>query len=139
MFKTVFFIFILSCFQLWGQSYVKWNVSIDKACKILNIDAEFEEGWHIYSQYQDENAGPIPTSITVEYGDQSLTRLAEPKPIVYFDKNFGGDVLYFEDYVRFRAALPSVYSGDVLVNVVYMMCNDEGCLPPIKKEFKLSI
>jgi hypothetical protein len=139
MFKTVSFIFILSCFQLWGQSHVDWNVSIEKTCKILHVDAEFEEGWHIYSQYQDEKTGPIPTSIIVKYGAQSLKKLTEPKPAVFYDKNFGGEVLYFEDRVRFKAALPDEYSGEVMITVIYMMCNDAGCLPPVKKEFKLII
>jgi thiol:disulfide interchange protein DsbD len=139
MFKIIPFILLSACFQLWGQSHVDWSVSIDKSCKVLHVDAQFEEGWHIYSQYQDENAGPIPTSIVVEYGTQSVQKLAEPKPVVYYDKNFGGNVLYFEDQVRFKAALPDEYSGEVLTTVIYMMCNDEGCLPPVKKEFKLSI
>jgi thiol:disulfide interchange protein DsbD len=139
MMKFMPFLFVLTSFQLWGQAHVKWSVEFEESCSVINVNAKIEEGWHIYSQHQSEEEGPIPTMITIEIGDLLLDSASEPKPIESFDENYGGKVLYFENNVAFRIALPKSESGEVLVKVVYMTCNEEGCLPPKLKEFKLTI
>lgn len=133
------FLFLLTSFQLWGQSHVNWNVNLEEECNVLTVNAEIEEGWHIYSQRQNEKAGPIPTQIIVEIGENVINSSAEPMPVKSFDENYGGEVLYFEDEVTFRTALPIDVKGEILVKVVYMLCNDEGCLPPEMEKFKLSL
>jgi thiol:disulfide interchange protein DsbD len=114
-------------------------LEFDEDCKVLVLSASIDEGWHIYSQHQNEKAGPIPTDISVEMIGSQLHEAAEPQPIKSFDENYGGEVLYFEDNVDFRFAIPVEYEGVINVKVVFMTCNEEGCLPPELKEFKISI
>lgn len=139
MMKFMPFLFLLTGFQLWSQSHVDWSVELEHECDVLTVDAKIGEGWHIYSQNQDEEAGPIPTQIIVEVGKNVIRSATEPTPVSSFDENYGGTVLYFENEVTFRTALPVDAKGEMTVKVVYMLCNDEGCLPPEMEEFKLSL
>lgn len=139
MMKFMPFLFVIASFQIWSQSHVDWSVQYSEACKVLTVSAEIEDGWHIYSQYQNEDEGPIPTQIIVEINNLKIDVASEPAPLKSFDKNYGGEVLYFENSVDFRVALPIDSSGEAIVKVVFMTCNEEGCLPPELKEFKLSL
>ncbi len=139
MIQIMPFLFVLTSFQLWAQSHVDWKLVLDKECKVLVLSAEIDEGWHIYSQYQNEKAGPIPTDITLELNGYEMHGASETQPIKSFDENYGGEVLYFENNVDFRCAIPVDYEGVISVKVVFMTCNEEGCLPPELKEFKISI
>ncbi len=138
MMKFMPFLFLLTSSQLFSQSHVEWDATVDD-CNVLVVSAEIDEGWHIYSQFQNEDAGPIPTEITVELDDREINIAAEPVCTVKYDENYGGEVRYFEGEVIFRVALPDDVEGDFNVRVVFMTCNEEGCLPPEMKEFKLSI
>lgn len=118
---------------------IDWSVDVDKDHQKLFIEATLEEGWHVYSQHQNPNDGPLPTRITLQTTDKELTDFSEPQPIAKIDSNYQAEVLYFEEHVRFEREILSEMKGDAEVEVVYMICNSEGCLPPSKKVFTVSL
>ncbi len=132
-------LFLLTSFQMLGQQHVEWTVNYDSNSNQLIIESIIDQGWHIYSQDQDEAIGPIATSFEIKAEDTVIRRVKEPAPIVKKDPNFGGELMYLEGQPQFKAKLPEGVRGVVTGEIVYMSCNEEGCLPPKMKKFKLII
>jgi thiol:disulfide interchange protein DsbD len=123
-----------------SQNEIKWDVNFNKANMELRMSAHLSEGWHIYSQYMDENAGPIPTSFEITGENIELVgKVEEPEPTEVYDENFGSDIAYFSEEATFIQKLEKDSKGTVNIEVVYMLCNDEGCLPPTVSEFKIEL
>lgn len=133
------FLILLTSFQLWGQQTVKWSAAYNGDSNQIELIAHIKKGWHIYSQNQNEDTGPVATSFEIIYGDTVVRSVEEPAPIVKKDPNFGGEVMYLENTPKFTTQLPEAFSGKVTIQVVFMSCNDEGCLPPELKELELII
>ena len=77
-----------------GQEKVSWDFSFDKETSSISIDANIEEGWHLYSQNLENEFGPIPTNF--EYITNESYKIVgttvEPTPIKEYDENFEGDM-----------------------------------------------
>jgi thiol:disulfide interchange protein DsbD len=138
--KILLVIFCLFSFYSISQNEIKWEIDYDKTESELKFNAKMADGWHIYSQFMDENAGPIPTSFEIKSGDIELIgNVEEPEPTKVYDENFGSDITYFSDEVIFTQKLKPNSKGMVNIEVVYMLCNDEGCLPPKVEAFEIEI
>ena len=138
--KNLLIIFCLISFYGNSQNEIKWDVDFDKTENELVFTAQLADGWHIYSQFMDENAGPIPTSFEIKGENIKLIdNVEEPEPIKKYDENFGSDIAYFSDEVIFTQKLKENSKGIVNIEIVYMLCNDEGCLPPTITEFEFEI
>lgn len=133
------FLLLVTSLQLFAQGRVEWGASYNANERQIIVTGHIDEGWHIYSQYQDEEMGPVATAFSVEYGDTIIEKLEEPKPVVKEDENFGGEVMYLEGSPQFTFDFPSLFFGKVTIEVVYMTCNEEGCLPPTLKKIDLII
>jgi DsbC/DsbD-like thiol-disulfide interchange protein len=128
------------------QNPVSWTYEAKKKSADtyeLVITADVESPWHIYSQNTGKG-GPIPTAIRIK--PNPLVTVSGPakelgKLEKTFDENFKTNVLYFSDKVQFvqtvkvKAGIKTNISG----TVEYMVCNDERCLPPVKKTFDLKL
>src|SRR5689334_9322310 len=103
----------------------------------LNLNATFQEGWHLYS-LTTPPGGPIPT--TAQLADNpavKAVKLYQPPPIRQFDKNFNLDTETFERHVDLPVTVtlaPDAKGAiELTANVRYQACNDRQCLPPRKK------
>jgi thiol:disulfide interchange protein DsbD len=107
----------------------------------IQIELVIPKGWHIYSMDSNPNIGPIPTEITFEKNEsiQFIGRPIEPKPIKKYDKNFQGDLLFFDNQVVFTQKVKIKESTELKGSITYMMCNDSKCLPPIDKDFIINL
>jgi len=88
---------------------VKWSYAakmISKTEAVVFLKATIDDGWHIYSAYQQEG-GPVPTAITfTPSAAYSLSgKLIEPNPQSKYEKSFKMPVSYFEDEVIFSQRL----------------------------------
>jgi hypothetical protein len=138
--KNLLVIFCLFSFYGMSQNEIKWDVNYDEAENELKLTAQLADGWHIYSQFMDENAGPIPTIFEVKGENIDLIGdVEEPEPTKVYDENFGSDIAYFSDTAIFKQKFSLDSKGLINIEVVYMLCNDEGCLPPVAKEFEIEI
>ena len=124
-----------------SQENVAWTLHYDNSTESIVIEADIEEGWHLYSQNIDKNVGPVPT--TFEYIENPainiIGKTTEPQSITKFDENFGGELSFFEGKVVFNQKIKVLNSTIQKGVITYMICNDEVCLPPKDVEFEVVI
>lgn len=142
MLKTIIsllFVFMISL--SFGQEKVEWSYSFDSESSTIQVKAGIAEGWHLYSQYIENEIGPIPTSITFEENEDYVIvgKTIEPESLKEYDPNFEGDLNFFKDEVVFTQKIKLEKSTTVNGVVTFMVCNDTMCLPPTDIEFSITI
>ena len=84
---------------------VTWDVNLypsaEEGLHDLVIHATVDSCWHIYSQDNDPNNGPVPTMFEFEWpqGIAPQGAVQECKPLEEYDPNFMMDLKYFEEEV----------------------------------------
>jgi len=102
----------------------------------VNILAEMDKEWHIYSIY-DVSDGPLPTEISISGPALgTVAPVREPKPLYVFDPGFETDTYYHEGDTEFIFPVRlkrNVQPGEhfIVVEVYYMVCNARLCYPPL--------
>lgn len=125
----------------WGQieDPVTWDVGLypseEAGLHDLVVHASVDACWHIYSQDNDPNEGPVPTMFEWDLpaGVAAVGDVEECTPIEEYDPNFMMDLKYFEEEVYWhqRLDLSGANSADTLKGyVVFMVCDASMCLPP---------
>ena len=149
-FRQVLFAYFLvafgSLFAQFGDNPVTWDVEIiqgeDNEYEI-RFEASIAEGWYIYSQDNDPNAGPIPT--TIEFNENA--DIALEGGIVEESSHLkeGLDPIWnqvikkYSDEVTFVQSFTVSESTSIKGYYEYMTCNDESCMPPEYVEFSLDV
>lgn len=121
---------------------VKWNIHIEDtptAEKSIVFTASIEKGWHLYDMNLPDG-GPVSTSFTFEKvkgAELSGEPVADAKPKVVYDEQFGMDLRWFPDAVTFtqKVRVTDAKKFRIEGEVEYMACNDETCLPPEREGF----
>ncbi|HWP54470.1 MAG TPA: protein-disulfide reductase DsbD domain-containing protein [Pyrinomonadaceae bacterium] len=116
---------------------IKWAVkavSIDAARINIELTAEIERGWHLYSTERVEG-GPSPTRITVapNQGFEIAGEIDSPAPHSAYDPNFQVATESYEGSVTFKIPLKSATARPgrrLRVQVRYQSCTATICLPP---------
>lgn len=107
----------------------------------LSFKATLKQGWHIYDVTLPDG-GPTPTHIELDgaKGVKLLEGLKpSKKPTSIFDPNFDMNLRWYTGSVTFeqKAQIEDpehfVLSGDL----VYMLCNNQTCLPPTRLPFDI--
>lgn len=132
---------------------VKWSLVGNNAPRAvvagrtvpITVQADIAKGWHIYSLTQ-QSGGPIPLRIAVQGSpDVSMRGVVKaPKPVKYFDKNFGITTELYSGSPRFT--IPVGVQGRtaaglrrVEVTARYQVCSDKLCLPPRTDTVRVSL
>lgn len=121
---------------------IKWDATVDQENdSIYNLvfTAKLEKGWHLYSQEVDED-GPIPTTFTFlsKDGIELLGKVQEPDVAAVYDDVFGMNIKFFEDKAIFVQRVKVLDPEAVIgVEVEFMVCDDEQCLPPDTVPFQI--
>lgn len=126
---------------------VKWSQSVNKLSDTeyeLVMKAEIEDKWHLYSQRDYGDDGPYPTEfIFPEAGKayELVGKVEESKTKDVFDKVFQMDISFFEKEATFtqKIKLKDAATKSIDAEVVFMVCDDEKCLPPTGKELKFDL
>lgn len=107
----------------------------------VQVKVEISEGWHLYSINSNPNIGPIPTKVTFETNKdvKLIDKVTEPTPIKKYDPNFKGELLYFNNEAVFTQKIEAIKSTSLKGNIMYMVCNNERCMPPVNKEFIIEL
>ena len=124
-----------------GQDEVKWTFNYDNQSNKVFFKAELKQHWHLYSQFIDEDLGPIPT--TFEFSENEYVRrvgaVKENNVQTVYDENFGGSLDIIEGKAVFSQEVilegPTTLKGSVL----FMLCDHNGCLPPDVVEFEIEM
>lgn len=138
-----FFLSLLTfiTFTALSQEEIVWSFSYDNPGKQLQMKANLAPGWHVYSTDLGGIAGPVPTGFEFEENKDVVLsgKVKEPQPKVEFDPNFEETVRYFDKEVIFTQKIDLKRSTMIKGSVVYMVCNDVMCLPPVEKKFEISL
>lgn len=110
----------------------------------LVLEANIEEGWHIYSTTEPRGAGPRPTTLEIQPGS-ALTqegKLVQPPPHRVHDEGFNMEVEEYPGAVAF--GIPVKISADAkgkqtaVVKARQQACKEGMCLPPRTDEVTIS-
>jgi thiol:disulfide interchange protein len=108
----------------------------------LQFKATIDEGWHLYSQFIEDD-GPVPTefTFTTEGGYSLVGTPKEGIPIEEFDPNFDMILKYFGHEAIFTQIVQVSSAEDFNLNgnVYFMVCDEAQCLPPEEVEFSFEI
>jgi hypothetical protein len=128
------------------QNPVSWKFEVKKKATsvyVITATATVDKPWHIYAQNTGKG-GPVATTFTFKPNplvkvDGKTTETGKLEKV--YDKNFKTEVLFYSNTVTFTQTV--VVKGNAKTNfggtVEYMVCNDEQCLPPVKKTFDLQL
>jgi len=109
----------------------------------VTLTATVEKPWHIYSQ-NTEKGGPIPTEVVFK-ANPLITKQGAVKENgkleKIYDNNFKVNVLYYANTVAFvqTVKLKGKVKTNISGTVEYMVCDDQQCLPPVKKSFDIKL
>ena len=137
--------FCLIGFLIVCQENVQWQAEVsDRNEKLVSIQiiAEIEAGWHLYSAQTPKNAGPIPIGFEVQknrFVKIKVPFVEKTKAIKKFDANFDSDVYIFED--KFLGEFKVKSKKDTILNMIvtYMICNEVMCLPPVDETLSIKL
>ena len=133
--------------QLTAQNHLTWNFSYDKSSKKIIIKGTIDKGWHLYSQKTPANAGPIPVSFSIakQKGIKLIGKCEEKlEPHEIFDVNFDSQVYLFENtYLAEQKIIikktKTQHLKQLTGSVLYMVCDDSRCMPPIEVPFTIQL
>lgn len=141
--KLLLLSLILCSGIIYGQENpVKWVGKVKKINNgeyLLEIKAELEPGWCIYSQ-DVPNGGPVATSISFENsGDYILdgkSRESSKDSITIEDDVFKMNLKKFYTTASFvqKIKIKNNKLRTIKANVSYMSCTDYTCMPPAEEE-----
>lgn len=109
----------------------------------VTITAHVPKPWHMYSQNMP-SGGPIPTKVVFNTNPlvKKIGNTKETGKLEKInDKIFGMEVQFFSGkvvYTQLVKVKPGIKTN-IAGYVNYMVCDDEQCLPPTKKQFDIKL
>ena len=148
--KKLFFLLFISCFTQLASAQIKDPVDWTFEAKKKNADtyelvitANVLKPWHMYSQNMP-TGGPIPTKVVFN-NNPLVKKIGTTKETGKLekinDKIFGMEVQFFSGKVVYTQQVkvkPGIKTN-MAGYVNYMVCDDEQCLPPTKKQFDIKL
>lgn len=127
--------------RAFSQDKVKWTISYNETEKQIEFRASIADGWHLYSQFIQNDIGPVPTAFVFEENAKVKWngKVTEPEPIHAYDENFEASLDFFKNEVVFTQKVAPGSKGVVSGYITYMVCNEIMCLPPVDYDFKVTI
>jgi hypothetical protein len=124
----------------WSFSAVKVS---DKVYEI-HMKATIQNGWHLYSQNQPDDAVNLPTEFTIN-ANPLFTKEGKIKEVgkmeVMKDKTLGisanqyANTVDFVQKIKLKGNVKTNFTG----NVEFQTCDDKKCLPAKKVNFNVVI
>lgn len=127
---------------------VDWEVTVEHTGGddyVVVTKAIMEPGWHIYSQIEaDVELPPIPTEFSYNAAPETYELVGgtqEPDVEPHWDPVFEADIAYFEGTAEFRQPIRVINPEglSIEVEVYYSVCDDEKCLAPDIRTFKVGL
>lgn len=148
--KKLFFLLFISCFTQLVSAQIKDPVAWTFEAKKKNADtyelvitANVPKPWHMYSQNMP-SGGPVPTKVVFN-NNPLVKKIGTTKEMGKLekinDKIFGMEVQFFSGKVVYTQQVkvkPGIKTN-MAGYVNYMVCDDEQCLPPTKKQFDIKL
>lgn len=147
--KILIVLILLLGLQTQAQIFdpVKWTTSVEKISESqfdLIITATLDDGWHMYSQNEVGDDGPMPTKFSFKDSlntYQLVGKVTEGKGHTEYDKVFEMVIKYFEKEAVFKQRINVLTDEKIVINEVvnFMVCDDTTCLPPTDIDLTFTI
>ena len=126
---------------VFSQDKVSWEVSYNAAENQVEFRATIADGWHLYSQFIQNDIGPVPTAFVFDENEtvKWSGTVQEPKAIHAYDENFEASLDFFKDEAVFTRKISTGSKGTITGYITYMVCNEIMCLPPVDLSFSVTI
>ena len=137
----------ISTIALAQPNPVSWTFNAKKTGdKTFQIEmkAQIQSGWHIYSQTQSEDAIALPTVVSFNNNpllqlkgktkEQGKLEKVTDKTLGVSANQYSGTVVFVQE-LELKAKVKTAITG----TVEYQTCDDEKCLPPKKIPFTISL
>ena len=131
----------------WGQTPVSWTFTAKKLADKtyeVHLTATMQNGWHLYSQAQPDDAVAQPTEIKFT-PNPLLTVSGKPaekgKMEKFHDEKLGISANQYAEQVDFVQVikLKAKAKTNLAGTVEFQTCDDKKCLPPKKLNFSIAI
>lgn len=145
---TISAILLITAFCAVAQSPVHWSITSPRSIAaskrgtklIVQVTAQIDPGWHIYSITQ--TGGPIATRISLpaQQSFKSGGAVKGPRPEIKFDDAFGINTELYTGTAVFSVpvfVIKNTNGKKLVVNVRFQACNGEICLMPRTVELEL--
>ncbi len=116
-------------------------IKIDEGLYDVTFTFEIEEGWHLYSQFNPENAS-VPLKISV--GDENenvmlVGKAIESETQTKYSEQWKCDEIFFEETAELvqRVQILDFDTSKIVLNLVGQIC-EENCLP-INEDFTFEL
>ena len=105
--------------------------------------AKLDEGWELYSQFLENDEGPLPTTFIFQK-NESYDRVEAVKESwvnkkKVYDKMFDMTVVKYSKNAVFTQRVKVSNPKNALVMIEYMSCRATSCLPPRYIEFDIDL
>jgi len=144
IFYFLLFVNVLAQAQI--SDPVHWKFSSNKTAENeydLTFKASIDKGWHTYSQVQESDDGPIPTSFTFEKNKdfELVGKTKESKCKSVFETAFGMNVKFYENEAIFTQHIKLKKDGKLKVKgfLNFLACEEGRCLPPKDVDFSFEV
>jgi Disulphide bond corrector protein DsbC len=140
---------LLLSFQLFSQMLnpVSWNFTskkVDDKTYEIHMIATIQDGWHLYSQQQPDDAIAMPTTFTINSNplvklDGKIKELGKMEK--FTDKKLGLSANQYSKKVTFvqQVKLKGNAKTNFTGNVEFQTCDDKKCLPPKTINFNVTL
>ena len=140
-------LFVFLVMAMSGQNPVSWTFSSKKLSNgnyEIHMTATIQNGWHLFSQAQPEDAIAIPTSFAITSNPliELVGKIKEEGKLEKFhDKeldlsaNQYSQKVNFVQTVKLKGKVKTNFTG----SVEYQTCDDKKCLPPKTVNFKIAL
>lgn len=110
----------------------------------VEVKADIDDKWHLYSIQNPPEAGPIPTHFSSSSDQMVLAgEVRESQAEIEYDPNFDVELGWHSTRALFTVpvAFRPGTRGEQMVKleVLYQACDDVSCLPPKRKSMEASI
>lgn len=140
--KYILLVLLISL-STWGfsQEKVSWAVTYNATENQVEFRATIADGWHLYSQFIQNDIGPVPTAFVFDENEtvKWAGKVQEPEAIHAYDENFEASLDFFKNQVVFTRKISTGSKGTITGYITYMVCNEIMCLPPIDQLFTVTI
>ncbi len=125
---------------------VKWSFNLNRIndCEAeLIFKAKIDKGFHVYSQFLENNDGPVATSFTFDKSSDysPLGKVEEGTPKEEYDPNFEMKLKFFDNEATFkqRIKINNLKKFEVKGYLNFMVCDESRCLPPEDVDFTFQL
>ncbi len=140
-------LFFLIVIAVTAQNPVSWNFTAKKISANsyeIHMTATIQDGWHLYSQDQPDDAIAIPTTFTIN-NNPLISLNGKIKEMGKLEKfrdekldlsaNQYSKKVNFVQVVNLKGKVKTNFAG----NVEFQTCDDKKCLPPKKVNFNVAL